>query len=46
VFSSWRIERRLIEDVGFRVLAAGNAPNFCTLADFRKAASGDAGRAI
>src|SRR5271154_6285528 len=28
VFSSRRIERRLIEDVGFRVLAAGNAPNF------------------
>ena len=32
VFSS----RRLTEDVGFRVLAAGNAPNFRTLADFRK----------
>ena len=28
VFSSRRIERRLAEDVGFRVLAAGNAPNF------------------
>ncbi len=36
VFSSRRIERRLIEDVGFRVLAAGNAPNFGTIADFRK----------
>src|SRR5229473_1469023 len=36
VFSSRRIERRLIEDVGFRVLAAGNAPNFRTIADFRK----------
>src|ERR1700722_9692837 len=36
VFSSRRIERRLIEDVGFRVLAAANAPNFRTLADFRK----------
>jgi hypothetical protein len=34
--SSRRIERRLIEDVGFRVLAAGNAPNFRTIADFRK----------
>src|SRR6266850_964453 len=36
VFSSRRIERRLLEDVGFRVLAAGNAPNFRTIADFRK----------
>jgi len=36
VFSSRRIERRLAEDVGFRVLAAGNAPNFRTIADFRK----------
>src|SRR6266699_6145236 len=36
VFSSRRIERRLTEDVGFRVLAAGNAPNFRTIADFRK----------
>src|ERR1022692_3169321 len=36
IFSSRRIARRLIEDVGFRVLAAGNAPNFRTIADFRK----------
>src|ERR1700693_2957783 len=36
VFSSRRIERRLAEDVGFRVLAASNAPNFRTIADFRK----------
>lgn len=36
VFSSRRIERRLAEDVGFRVLAAGNMPNFRTIADFRK----------
>src|SRR6266446_6937216 len=36
VFSSRRIERRLAEDVGFRILAAGNAPNFRTIADFRK----------
>src|SRR3982074_1665116 len=36
VFSSRRIERRLIEDVGFRVLAAGNAPNFRTIRGFRK----------
>lgn len=36
VFSSRRIQRRLIEDVPFRVLAAGNAPDFRTIADFRK----------
>src|ERR1700756_5534215 len=29
-------EQRGVEDVGFRVLAAGNAPNFRTIADFRK----------
>src|SRR5215831_11596281 len=28
VFSSRRIERRLVEDIAFRVLAAGNPPNF------------------
>src|ERR1700738_1719808 len=36
VFSSRRIERRLAEDVGFRVLAAGDAPHFRTRADCRK----------
>jgi transposase len=36
VFSSRRIERRLVEDVAFRVLAAGNQPNFRTISDFRK----------
>ena len=36
VFSSRRIERRLEEDVAFRVLAAGNHPNFRTISDFRK----------
>jgi transposase len=36
VFSSRRIERRLVEDIAFRVLAAGNAPNFRTISDFRK----------
>src|SRR5260370_34321355 len=35
VFSSRRIQRRLAEDVGFRVLAAGNEPDFRTIADFR-----------
>lgn len=37
VFSSRKIQRRLVEDVGFRVLAAGNTPDFRTIADFRKA---------
>ncbi len=36
VFSSRRIERRLVEDIGFRVLAADNQPNFRTISDFRK----------
>src|ERR1700676_597316 len=36
VFSSRRIERRLVEDIAFRVLAADNQPNFRTIADFRK----------
>ena len=36
VFSSRKIQRRLAEDVAFRVLAAGNHPDFRTIADFRK----------
>ncbi|HWP56685.1 MAG TPA: IS1182 family transposase [Candidatus Acidoferrales bacterium] len=36
VFASRRIEKRLLEDVAFRVLAAGNTPDFRTLSDFRK----------
>ena len=36
VFSSRRIQKRLVEDVAFRVLAAGNQPDFRTIADFRK----------
>ena len=36
VFASRRIEKRLVEDVAFRVLAAGNTPDFRTLSDFRK----------
>jgi transposase len=36
VFSSRKIQRRLIEDIAFRVLAAGNEPDFRTIADFRK----------
>jgi transposase len=36
VFSSRRIRKRLQEDVSFRVLAAGNEPDFRTISDFRK----------
>jgi transposase len=36
VFSSRKIQRRLKEDVAVRVLAAGNEPDFRTIADFRK----------
>jgi transposase len=36
VFSSRRMAKRLVEDVAFRVLAAGNQPDFRTLSDFRK----------
>jgi transposase len=35
-FSSRKIQRRLVEDVAFRVLAAGNEPDFRTIADFRQ----------
>jgi transposase len=36
VFSSRRIQRRLLEDIPCRMLAAGNTPDFRTIADFRK----------
>lgn len=36
VFSSRRIERKLVEDIAFRLLAADNQPNFRTISDFRK----------
>ena len=36
VYSARKIQQRLTEDVAFRVLAAGNAPDFRTIADFRK----------
>jgi transposase len=36
VFSSRRIQKRLQEDVPFKVLAAGNEPDFRTISDFRK----------
>lgn len=37
VFSSRKIERKLEEDVAFRVLAANQRPDFRTISDFRKA---------
>ena len=37
VFSSRRIERATFEDVGFRILAAGEHPHFTTINEFRSA---------
>jgi transposase len=36
VFSSRKVAKRLKEDVAFRVLSAGNEPDFRTISDFRK----------
>ena len=36
VFSSRKIAKKLEDDVAFRVLAAGNNPDFRTISDFRK----------
>src|SRR5579864_8154645 len=36
VYSSRRIARHVREDIAFRVLAAGNAPDFRTLSEFRR----------
>lgn len=36
IFSSRKIQKRLLEDVAFRVLAACNQPDFRTISDFRK----------
>jgi transposase len=36
VASSRKIEKRLCEDIAFRVLAANNTPDFRTVSDFRK----------
>jgi transposase len=36
VVSSRKIEKRLCEDIAFRVLAANNTPDFRTISDFRK----------
>ena len=36
VFSSRQMQKKLVEDVGFRMLGAGNEPDFRTLSDFRK----------
>ncbi len=35
-FSSRKIQRRLVEDIAFRVLGATNEPDFRTISDFRK----------
>src|ERR1700675_191017 len=36
VFSSRQMQKKLVEDVGFRMLAAENEPDFRTISDFRK----------
>ena len=36
LFSSRRMQKRLVEDVAFRVLAADHEPDFWSLSDFRK----------
>jgi transposase len=36
VYASRRIHKRVHEDVAFRVLAAGNTPDFRTISEFRK----------
>ena len=36
VASSRKVEKRLCEDIAFRVLAANNTPDFRTISDFRK----------
>jgi transposase len=36
VFSSRKIQKRLLEDVAFRILAADNQPDFRTISDFRR----------
>ena len=36
VFSSRKIQKRWMEDVSFKVLVAGNEPDFRTISDFRK----------
>jgi transposase len=36
VYSSRRIQKRLVEDVAFRVLAADNQADFRTMSDLRK----------
>src|ERR1700694_5220269 len=36
VFSSRRIQKKLVEDVGFRMFAVGHETDFRTISDFRK----------
>ncbi len=46
VYSARKIQQRLTEDVAFRVLAAGNEPDFRTIANFRKIRFAGAERAV
>jgi transposase len=36
VYSARKIQQRLVEEVAFRMLAAGNEPDFRAISDFRK----------
>jgi len=36
VFASRKLEKKVVEDVAFRVLAAGNEPDFRTISEFRR----------
>jgi hypothetical protein len=46
VYSSRRIQKRLVEDVAFRVLAADNQADFRTMLDLRKLHFENAGRTV
>jgi transposase len=46
VASSRKIEKRLCEDIAFRVLAANNTPDFRTISDFPQRPPEGAGRII
>ena len=46
VFSSRKIQKRLVEDVAFRVLAAGNEPDFRTICGVSEASFEGAGRTV
>ena len=46
VFSSRKIAKRLREDIPFKVLAAGNEPDFRTISGFSQDPSGGSARAV